>query len=388
MKYFYEKYDRKTIDEIMESRYLIRCKLKLDKERYLSEKYKIKIRNVNNIEIDILKTSVVKIGSKFLDYVMNIQDLKDKDKFEKIQKKYIFDIANYNSKIPISYFIDEYSFIRDTEEVLKIISEGIQRNQIDLTNTKEAIINDIATEYLKDAVILELEDRDRIVKSIIGYKGLDEEDICLYDKFDEFLHQYIELWNLINFKQYEYLGFGIIKFNNSITTVLELREITNDSRGKEIREVLNNLKLIDIDDESVFMFLLSRFNRIEYMDDINRTLLYVSLIEFFLTHKPNRFDLSINKQLKRNIKICYNSINSDISEKEIGCVTIQILNHKTREIIIDWFLNALIDLSGKTNKPIYLKTFIGNKDLVLFEKYGFKVFSINNYHNLLVRKII
>ncbi|MBE5746494.1 MAG: hypothetical protein E7359_04355 [Clostridiales bacterium] len=77
-----------------------------------------------------------------------------------------------------------------------------------------------------------------------------------------------------------------------------------------------------------------------------------------------------------------------IFEKEIGCVTIQILNHKTREIIIDWFLNALIDLSGKTNKPIYLKTFIGNKDLVLFEKYGFKVFSINNSHNLLVRKII
>ncbi len=59
MQPFYKKYKKEEIIDVLNSRYLMPYKYHIDKDIYVSEKYKIKIRNINDMEIDILKQGLI-----------------------------------------------------------------------------------------------------------------------------------------------------------------------------------------------------------------------------------------------------------------------------------------------------------------------------------------
>ncbi len=225
----------------------------------------------------------------------------------------------YDTSVPICFDIDSYNKIDEVEKIIDIVYKEIKNNKINIEDNKEKIINSIIVGYLKDSIIIELEDRHIISKSIENYEKIDDEDVNWLGKIDDFIYQYFNLLNTINFKQEEYFGFKINRLNTERKNILNLQTLNSGVRDREIISVLNNIKSIDIKDEQIFMFLLSRFN-FYYLDVRNKILLYISLIEFFIVHKPKENDFSICKQIEYNIEECYRYVNKSFSKKEIGLI--------------------------------------------------------------------
>lgn len=75
-----------------------------------------------------------------------------------------------------------------------------------------------------------------------------------------------------------------------------------------------------------------------------------------------------------------------IFEKEIGCVTLQIIDIKERTIIFKSLLNHLIHLSNEINLPIYAKSFLDSKDVEIYKQMGFEIMSKTNSHYLLKKE--
>lgn len=76
-----------------------------------------------------------------------------------------------------------------------------------------------------------------------------------------------------------------------------------------------------------------------------------------------------------------------IFDKEIGCVTLQIIDIKERDKIFKGLLNYLSSLSDNLNLPIYAKSFLASKDIELYKKSGFKVIETTKSHYLLKKEI-
>ena len=76
-----------------------------------------------------------------------------------------------------------------------------------------------------------------------------------------------------------------------------------------------------------------------------------------------------------------------VSEKEIGCVTLQIVNIKGRAEIFAELLSKIIMLSNKLNLPIYAKSFLDSKDINIYKNAGFEIMEKTNSHYLLIRRV-
>lgn len=76
-----------------------------------------------------------------------------------------------------------------------------------------------------------------------------------------------------------------------------------------------------------------------------------------------------------------------IFDKEIGCVTLQIIRMKGRSKIFIDLLSILTTLSNKLNLPIYAKSFLASKDIKLYTKAGFKIMETTKSHYLLKKEI-
>lgn len=76
-----------------------------------------------------------------------------------------------------------------------------------------------------------------------------------------------------------------------------------------------------------------------------------------------------------------------IFDKEIGCVTLQILRLNGRSQIFSDLLSQLTNLSNELKLPIYAKSFLASKDIKLYEKSGFKIMETTKSHYLLKREI-
>lgn len=72
-----------------------------------------------------------------------------------------------------------------------------------------------------------------------------------------------------------------------------------------------------------------------------------------------------------------------VFEKEVGCVTLQIMNIKSRSKIFIGLLQSLICIATKLNKPIYAKSFLGSKDVEIYKDAGFEVVGTTQSHYLL-----
>lgn len=158
----------------------------------------------------------------------------------------------------------------------------------------------------------------------------------------------------------------------------------NFDLNKDLKELGYSLKDPKLSDYERF-YLIKKENCIEYV------------MRFFGNWEED-------KQQELNYKIFQESLKQDyfkklllneeiigflsytVFEKEIGCVTLQVLNHENKELIYKWYLNSLIKLSNEIQKPIYMKVFIDNEDLQIYKEFGFEIFNTNNSHHLMIRK--
>ena len=58
MKKFYDKYSREEIFTALNNKFLLVYKCKIDNPIYISSKYGIIMRNINDIELDVLPDSI------------------------------------------------------------------------------------------------------------------------------------------------------------------------------------------------------------------------------------------------------------------------------------------------------------------------------------------
>ena len=75
-----------------------------------------------------------------------------------------------------------------------------------------------------------------------------------------------------------------------------------------------------------------------------------------------------------------------IFDKEIGCVTLQIIRMKGKSKIFADLLSHLINLSNELKLPIYAKSFLDSKDIKIYQNAGFKIMETTKSHYLLKRE--
>ena len=102
------------------------------------------------------------------------------------------------------------------------------------------------------------------------------------------------------------------------------------------------------------------------------------------------FDESLKQNCFKIIKVANKPVGFfgySIFDREIGCVTIQIITITEKNKIFNGLLNYLFALSNKLNLPIYAKSFLASKDVKLYKKAGFKIMETTKSHYLLKREI-
>ena len=102
------------------------------------------------------------------------------------------------------------------------------------------------------------------------------------------------------------------------------------------------------------------------------------------------FDESLNQNCFKSIVVNEKIVGFfgySIFEKEIGCVTLQIVRMKGRAQIFQDLLSKLVELSKELKLPIYAKSFLDNEDVKIYKKAGFKVMEKTNSHYLLKKDI-
>ena len=75
-----------------------------------------------------------------------------------------------------------------------------------------------------------------------------------------------------------------------------------------------------------------------------------------------------------------------IFDKEIGCVTLQIIRLKGRSKIFADLLSDLTKLSNEIKLPIYAKSFLDSKDIRIYQNAGLKIMGTTKSHYLFKRK--
>ena len=315
MKKFYEIYTSEELRNAMNNKYLVRFKYKLDKKVCISDKYGIVIRNINKIENDILSQSLASKIYRIISQFKNIDYIFDYEKTEEIKENYLKQFTDFNSLLIIPYDIDGYEQYSMFDKIVTIIKENI--GSISSKDNND-ISEKIANKYLENCIVLYSEKEELIYKLISSCTNYSKEDIDDFGRYDDFIFKYLELWNALNFSQQEYLGFTIETFTTRLETVIDLLQLENTSFFHEYDKALKNPFKVDLDDDTLFYFILNRFNADYYLDNNNKILLYFSLLELMLTHKQCDITDSISNQLSENITLCskrYEQI--DISKKEI-----------------------------------------------------------------------
>lgn len=74
-----------------------------------------------------------------------------------------------------------------------------------------------------------------------------------------------------------------------------------------------------------------------------------------------------------------------IGEKEISCVTLQVLNIENRKEVFKFALGELVKVANNLRLPIYVKSFLGSKDIAMYKEFGFEIIG-ETYSHYLIKK--
>ena len=288
-----------------------------------------------------------------------LEHIYDDNKINEVKENYLKNYTDFNNQTIISYDLEGSEYYSQFDKIIEIIKE--QYDKIDSKNV-EVISKKVANTYLKNYIVLYSEKEELIYKVINDCTNYSEEDIDDFDTYDDFILKYIELWNSINFKQYNYFGIKIYNFSTRISTFINFSRLDNMELYKECISVFKSPIQIDIENDKLFYFIINRFYSCYYMDDNSRILLYFSLLELIITRKPSGInDVSINEQLCKNIISClkkYPEIN--ISEKEIK----ELYNY--RSLLVHGNLTKTHKALSKIKKYAFAKELIQELDLYEF----------------------
>lgn len=364
MNKFYNIYNDKEINDAMNNKYLLNFKYKLNDKIYISKKYGIVIRNLNEIENDILSESLILKIYKILSLFKNTKQIFDDKKLQEIKSTYLKQFTDFNDQTIIAYDLEGVEQNNLFDKIIIIIKDNI--NNIDSKNI-ENISKKIANQYLENCIVLYSEKEKSIYNLINRCANYNNEDIDLFDKYDDFIFKYIELWNSLNFNQYNYFGIKVNNFTTKLDLIINLFDLEKMEIFDECIKIFDSPIMIDIDDEVLFYFIINRFYSCYYMDNNNRILLYFSLLELLLSHKPScKNDSSISMQLSNNIIICskkYNQI--EISEKEIR----ELYNY--RSLLIHGNFNKIHKALQKIKKFDFAKRLIVELEIEEFVEDDF-----------------
>lgn len=354
MKKFYEIYSKQEILSVLENKFILKYKYKLKNDVCVSKKYKIFIRNINEIEIGVLSDSLTFKIFKILSMLECVTELFDDEKIRIIRKKYLTNITNFSDNTIIRYDLDgsdEYDIFDKVIKIIKKYNKYINLNDIEKSSRK------ISKLYLADALVLYSDNEEEINKLILKNTKYTLEDIYDFTLYEDFIYRYIELWNAINFNQHTSLGIKIVSINTHLNTILDLWDIKKYDLYDECLKVFELPKQIDIDNDLLFYFIVKRFPSGYYLDDNNKILLYVSLIELLLTHKQKGKDDSIISQLRSNLLLCVDKYKKiTISKKEIN------LLYEYRSILSHGNFEKIHEVLRKIKKLDFAKELIKELD--------------------------
>lgn len=364
MEKFFDIYTKEEILNSITNRYLLFFSYKIEQEILISSEYEIVIRNINEIEKRILAQTLMEMIYDLLNLSDSLSDFLDKNKLKIIHDLYLSKYSSFDDRTIICFDLDGHHFSTIISKVLDIIKNYISLYSDELNY--EVISKNIAFNYLENFVVLYSKNEEKIYELIKRHTGLSFDDIDWHDKYDEFFYSYINLWNAINFKQEQYLGIKIKKFDTHLETILNIESLENKGLSSECIDVLNNVNFIDIKDEKLFYFIVSSFKREEYLNDTNKILLYFSMIELLITHKPKFSDKdSIVKQIKWNIISCINEVKNnnyfdiinEIDNKEID------LLYNYRSIFVHGNFSEISKTLKKLEKYSFFQKYIIMNDI-------------------------
>ena len=320
----FKKYSVEDMFSSFDNKFILSYKCKLKNEILISSNFEIKLRNINQIELDVIKQVLLR-------RILNIFDCFDEivvndENDLKLMKESFFEIFNEGYSKYIFLDLDHFDDGMLIERIFGIMKENI--SCFNLSFDKYEIAESIVDNYFSDCIIVYSSNEKSIYDFISKSENISDDDIEEFDIYDEFIFSYFELWNLINFKQEQYLGVGLRKKNMSIRDLLYLETLDEDSKTSEeyieANKVLNNPISIDFDfkklyQEELFWFIIKKFSH-RYVGNTNKFLLYVSIIELLITHKqnPDNKNDSIKKQLGIKLIECYNRVGRKIGLSEIG----------------------------------------------------------------------
>ncbi|MBQ3475606.1 MAG: hypothetical protein IJH20_05495 [Bacilli bacterium] len=315
MSNYFKNISDKDAYDILRNKFFFNYKYKLKSKITISEQFKLVARNINNDEIEILgKSMIEKINDIFM-FINSKEDFYDNNKKNKAFQSYLKRATEFDIKTPIIFDLDGNELYDIYKKIFDIISDNY--DFIDLDNKYNSAMK-ITNKYLSSLIVIYSEDINSIYDFIKNNSDISEE--LIEDHYDDFIYKYIDFWNSINFKQYNYLGIKLCKFKTKLKSYLFISDLSKSNFCNECLGVFKNPIDIQVYDNKLLYLIVSRFNPMGYMDDNNRIVLYWSLLEMLLTHKPNDnyIDDTIQKQLTRNITDCFQKYGvNKISKKEI-----------------------------------------------------------------------
>lgn len=315
MSNYFKNISNKDAFDILRNKFFFSYKYKLKSKITISEQFKLVARNINNDEIEILgKSMIEKINDIFM-FINSKEDFYDNNKKNKAFQSYLKRVTEFDSKTPIIFDLDGNELYDIYKKIFDIISDNY--DFIDLDDKYNSAMK-ITNKYLSSLIVIYSEDINSIYDFIKNNSDISEE--LIEDHYDDFIYKYIDFWNSINFKQHNYLGIKLCKFKTKLNSYLFISDLSKSNFCNECLVVFKNPIDIQVYDSKLLYLIVSRFNPMGYMDDNNRIVLYWSLLEMLLTHKPNDnyIDDTIQKQLTRNITDCFQKYGvNKISKKEI-----------------------------------------------------------------------
>lgn len=197
------------------NKFILSYKYKLDKKITISEKFKLVARNINEVEIVILADSIIKRIIDIFDFV-DSKDVFSNEKWKKdVFLQYLKKVTKFDSYTPILFDLDGNELYDIYDRIFDIISDNY--DLIDLKH-KYSSAEKIAYRYLSNIIVIYSEDNSIIYDFIRNNSDIPEE--IIEDHFSDFIYRYVDFWNSINFRQYEYLGIKINQFSTKLKSYL------------------------------------------------------------------------------------------------------------------------------------------------------------------------
>ena len=312
--YFKNISDKEAFD-ILDNKFFLNYKHKLKSKIIISEQFKLVARNINDDEIEILGNSMTKKINDIFMFINSKEELYNNNKKNKVFQSYLRRVTEFDSKTPIIFDLDGNELYDIYKKIFDIISDNY--DFIDFDDKYNSAMK-ITNKYLSSLIVIYSENINSIYDFIKNNSDISEE--LIEDYYDDFIYKYIDFWNSINFTQYNYLGIKLCKFKTNLKTYLFIYDLSKSDFCNECLEVFQNPIDINVYDNKLLYLIISSFNPMGYIDNNNRIILYWSLLEMLLTHKPNDnyINDTIQKQLIRNITDCFQKYGvNKISEKEI-----------------------------------------------------------------------